>query len=258
VTDERFAVRHAARAALARFGRNAIWQVRERYLNATGKDADPSWSYQRVVSELYRLHDEPKQRAFEAALERASAALQAGDPSAAEAALNGALADNPQPDDVRRAAHLYAQLAERALTKEQLEHALTLYRRALRLDPEAESAAASRARIAYLEAELRLAQGIADMHSYAKAATLDPSLEPALAALDELTGARRARDAERRRYLGLAAAVLMALAGFFLLRRPRELAAEPPVNDALSSEPIAGTPAAETDASAKSVADLSA
>src|SRR5690606_1612237 len=75
VTDERLEVRSAARRAVQRFGRNAIWQIRERYLNATGKEADPSWNYQRVLHALYEVYDAPKRKAFQAALASAKAAF---------------------------------------------------------------------------------------------------------------------------------------------------------------------------------------
>lgn len=219
VTDERSEVQAAARAAVQRFGRNAIWQIRERYLNATGKEADPNWGHQRLLSELYRLHDEPKHRAFEAELARAKSALDREDHALARAALDGALRTTPSAADAQRAAPLFAQLADHALEGHQVETALTLYRRALRLDPSGSDEHRLRARISYLEGELRLAQGVLDLKSFERALELDPSFAPAEAALDELSGERAAREQRQRRWLGMIATFLLACAGFMLLRR---------------------------------------
>jgi hypothetical protein len=222
LTDERLEVQSAARRAVARFGRNAIWQIRERYLNATGKEADPTWGHQRILRELYRLHDEPKLAAFEAEIARAQAALERDARADAERALAAAMNVLPAGEAAKRAAPLYARLAELALTHDELEPALDGFRRALRLDPDALEADARRARVAYLEGELRAAQGIVDLSRFEHALALDPSLGPAASAFDELSGEREARERQRRRYAGFGAAALMAVAGLLLMRRKRE------------------------------------
>ncbi|MFT3926334.1 MAG: hypothetical protein QM778_27560 [Myxococcales bacterium] len=244
ITDDRLEVQSAARKAVARFGRNAIWQIRERYLNATGKEADPNWGHQRILNELYRLHAEPKQRAFEAELKRAQAALEDGAFEAASQALDTALRISASTEDHKRAAPLFAALGEHALDTDTLEPALTYFRRALRLDPESAQQPQLRARIAYLEGELRLSQGVLDLTSFERARQLDPAFAPAEAAFDELSGERAAREQRQRQWLGLAAALLMAGAGFTLLRRqgrsePRT-EAEPTTSPL---EPELGTPA---------------
>jgi hypothetical protein len=236
VTDERLEVRSAARRAVERFGRNAIWQIRERYLNASGHDADPNWNYKRTLAELYRLHDEPRQRAFDAALERAKQALASGAAEDAQRSLDAALVADPAAASAKQAAPLYAQLAEQALARDELGPALALYRRALRLDDATPLASTLRARIAYLEGELRLTEGVVDLSRYRQAEALDPGFEPAREALDELTGERSARELRLRRMLGLAAAVFMAIAGFALLRRMRREDPGPEPADAQPSD----------------------
>ncbi len=229
VTDERLEVQSAARRAVARFGRNAIWQIRERYVNATGKDADPSWSHQRLLKELYRLHEEPKQQAFEAELARAQKALDAGAFAEARTALDAALRVSPSKELAQQTAPLFTRLGEQAFEQQQADTALSDYRRALRLSDDEPHKNLLRARIAYLEGELRLADGVLDLTSFERATQLDPSFAPAESALDELSGARAEREQKQRRVLGFVAALLMALAGFALLRayRPQATSAEP-------------------------------
>lgn len=223
VTDERLAVRNAALAAVKRFGKNAIWQLRERYVNATGKDPDPSWNWQRTLDELLRLHDAPKRSAFVALLDQAKKALEQGDLSEADKLLDAALLEQPRSSENKRASQLYARLAERRFEEGELAPALTAFRRALRLDPESPAASRMRARMLYIEAEQRLARGTLDLNTYEQAFALDPTFAEAQEALDELTGRRAEREQAQRRWIGLGAALLLVLSGLVLLRREREI-----------------------------------
>jgi len=227
VTDERVEVRDAARAAVARFGKNAIWQLRERYLNATGKEADPSWSYQRLLADLARTVDAPKRVAFEAQRAAANAALDADDFAGAQQALDTALIESPHGELAVHAAPLYERLAAHFEAEQQFDDALSALRRALRLDPAGEGANRIKARIDFLEAELRLAQGQVDVAAYQRALALDPALSAARETLDELTGERARRDAARRKTVGLAAATLLVGAAFMVLRGSRRRGREP-------------------------------
>lgn len=234
VTDERVEVREAARMAVARFGKNAIWQLRERYVNVTGKEAEPSWTYQRLLADLARTVDGPKRSAFEAQLARATAALDDNDFAQAEQALDTALLELPHGELAVRAAPLYERLAAHAEANGRLEDALARLRRALRLDPHGQNAPRARARIDFLEAELRLGEGQVDVSAYQRALTLDPALAEARETLDELTGERSRRDAARRRTVGLAAAALLVAAAFMVLwggRRRRETREDEPTAD---------------------------
>ena len=222
VTDERVEVREAARTAITRFGKNAIWQLRERYLNVTGKEADPAWGYQRLLADLARTVDAPRRSAFESELAKATAALDAGDFAGAQRGLDAALLTAPQGELALRGAPLYERVAAYFEAHEQLEAALSSLRRALRLDPAGQGANRIRARIDFLEAELRLAQGQVDVVAYQRALTLDPSLAEARETLDELSGERSRREGARRRTAGLAAAALLVVAAFTVLRGGRK------------------------------------
>lgn len=250
VTDERLEVQQAARKAVSRFGRNAIWQIRERYVNATGKDAGPNWSHQRILNELYKLHDEPKQRVFDAEFSRAERALAADNVQEASLALDAALRAAPSAEQATRTAPLFARLGEHALSAQKAETALTHFRRARRLAPNAPQAPLVQARIAYLQGELRLADGILDLTSFEHATQLDPSFGPAESALDELSGARAERDTQRRRLLGFVAAFLMALGGVALVRT--QVRYPQPPNRALSDQETEADVDGQTEESAPS------
>jgi tetratricopeptide (TPR) repeat protein len=231
ITDERVAVREAALAATRRFGKNAIWQLRERYVNATGKEPDANWGWQRTLDELLRVHDGPKRAAFLERLGKAESALGAGDVIGAEKLLEEALLARPRDPEAKRAGQAYARIAASHFEGDALLPALAAYRRAVRLDPENAEARSWRARILFVEAEQRLAQGIVDLSAYQQALALDPTLEPAEKMLDELTGARSARDAWYRKLVGLAAAALLVIAGLVMLRKPPAPEAEPEMHD---------------------------
>jgi len=221
LTDERVAVREAAVGAIRRFGKNAIWQLRERYLNATGREADPGWGYQRILDELFAMHDEPRKKSFGRELAAAQTALEAGDIEAASAALGRALEVEPESVRAKAAAPLYARVAGSHLENGELERSLTAYRRALRLSPDAEESASFQARVQYLEAELRLERGIVDLEGYRRALALDPSLSRAAETLDLVSGEKAARERLTRRIVGFFAALLMLIAAFALLRSAR-------------------------------------
>jgi tetratricopeptide (TPR) repeat protein len=227
VNDERGEVQRAARAAAMRFGRNAIWQLRERYLIATSREADPAWGHDRLLSELARWFDAPRQEAQEKQLASAREALARGAFAAAEQALDQALQLDPFGALAGRAAPLYARIAGQHEASDRLEQALACLRRAVRLAPDAPGHAAWLARIAYLEAELRLGTGTVDLAGYRRALALDPALAEARAVLDELTGVNAERARARRRALAVLAAVLLTAAGFFTLRAGRGRATRP-------------------------------
>jgi tetratricopeptide (TPR) repeat protein len=228
-------VRLAAQRALARFGKNAIWQLRERYLNTTGKEADPGWGHQRLLSELARWFEAPKRELVERELARAQAALGRGEFAGAEAALDALLVAVPFGEAAPKLAPLYVRIAGHHEANGQLERALACLRRALRLAPDEAQHKHILARASFLEAELRLAQGQVDLDAYTRALSLDPGLSEAQAVLDELSGKNRERERTRQRVLALLAAAVLAVAGFLALRGRRPTVAEEAASDAAPS-----------------------
>jgi hypothetical protein len=244
VADERAAVREAAQKATRRFGKNAIWQLRERYLNATGSEANPAWSAERVLQEITLLHDAPKQRAFADGLLEAEKALASRDLNAAAIALDRSLNQQLAREVIGTAGPLYGRLAALYFESGQLPYALVAYRRALRLSPTDANKDAWQARVRFAEAELRRARGMLDLTGYREALTLDPTFSEAEDALDEASGERAARERLAQRSAGFAAALLLIFAGLSMFRAARTRAA-----DALAASPVRavasdeGTPA---------------
>lgn len=229
VGSSKASVRQAARYAVERFGRNAIWQIREAYLNATGKDADPNWGHKQALRELYAWHDRPRIERAQLAARKATTALDAGDLHAASRALDAALAAEPHGRSSTDFAALYARLGALQLERKAAD-ALPAFRRALRLAPGHARAAAWRAQVEYLQGQRRLAAGLVDVGAYRAAAQLNPAHDRAAAMLDQLSGARASRASSWRRAAGLLAALLLALAALFMLRSrpdPAEPEAEP-------------------------------
>jgi len=219
VGDSRVQVRNAARWTLEQYGRNAIWQIREAYLNATGKDADPSWGTKRALAELYGFHDSPRREMLQKALEQSRSALLANDEKGAREALDAALRRSPTGEAAREAAPAYADLGARALSRDDLRRSAADYTRALRLDASHAEAARWRAQLAFIEGEQRLSAGFVDLPSYARANQLDPEHDQASAILDVLSGNARDREDTTRRVVAWLAALLLSLAGLALLRR---------------------------------------
>jgi hypothetical protein len=221
LSDERLEVQKAAQQAVARFGKNAIWQLRERYVNATGKDADPSWGHKRLGDELTRMFQAPKLAEFELAMAKAERALSAQDLSAAEAAADAALRVLPVSSASARALPVYDALARHFEARGERARALAALARGLRLAPDDARATQRRARALWLEAELRLSAGQVDLKGYERALALDQTLDEARAALDDLTGKRQERARNERRLLGALAALLLLAAAVFVLREKR-------------------------------------
>jgi tetratricopeptide (TPR) repeat protein len=221
LSDERLEVQKAALAALTRFGKNAIWQLRERYVNATGKDADPNWGHQRLRDELLRMFEAPKLAEFARAMAAAELALAGGDLQKAQAAADAALRAQPTSSQATRALPVYDALSRDFEARGALGSALSASLRALRLEPNDAQVEARKARALWLEAELRLSAGQVDLKAYERALALDPGLSAAQASLDDLTGKSRERALLERRLLAGLAALLMLVAGVFVLRDKR-------------------------------------
>jgi tetratricopeptide (TPR) repeat protein len=240
VADERAAVRDAARRATRRFGKNAIWQLRERYLNATGSEANPRWNAERVLHEITLLHDGPKQRAFAEGLLDAEKALARGAVDEAAVALDRSVSEQPAREIASAASALYGRLGELYFEAGRTTYALVAYRRALRLAADHPSKDAWRARVRFLEAEARRAKGTLDLAGYREALALEPSFSAAERVVDEVSGARAARDKQWRRVAGFSAALLLIFAGLSMLRGTRKSAS---ISEAADDAPVGDEPA---------------
>jgi tetratricopeptide (TPR) repeat protein len=242
VTHERGEVREAARWATERFGQNAVWQLRRVYRNFVGEPAPGEWNAARTAEALYAAYDEQRLAPVRADLEAGLAALAAGDLDAMQAKFDDVLARAPELPRRAEMAPGYAALAARAAAQGNPSEAVRLYRRAVRLAPASGLAPAWQAELAFLEAEARLATGVADEGAYERVLALSPNHAGATRFLAEVRG-EGVLDAswlDRRRLLAALAALLLAAAIGFILRRR---AGEPTSVDAEPAEDA--TPSAE-------------
>lgn len=224
VASDKLEVRRAARTAVQRFGRNAIWQLRALYEEVAGQRASPEWDAARTASELYAVLDRAAEEEADTLLAQGMAHLVAGRLDAMQALYDRLLALFPMYAEQGKLAPGYAALGDRKLAEDDLSAARDAYQRALRLDPSAAEAPRWRAQRAYADAELSLSRGVLDLRLYEEALAHDPDHEKAAEALDRLSGAQAARERTKKRIAaGLALGLLAAALALGLRGRKREV-----------------------------------
>ena len=145
VNSDRVQVRTAARTALAAFGQEAIWKLREAYSNLVGKSAPDGWSAEQIGKELFAAYDRFRLEDVYALLEQGLEAQKNGKNDDAVTAFDKVLARQPMLD--RRAEMVPAYYALGMATHEaDRPRARALLRKAERLDPTGSPRAADRVR----------------------------------------------------------------------------------------------------------------
>jgi tetratricopeptide (TPR) repeat protein len=221
VGSDKRQIRDAARATVARFGKNAIWQLRELYDEVAGQPAERGWTTAKTASELYAALDREQIENSETLLAQGLSKFVAGELDAMRERFDRLLALDPDFDGRAKMAPGYAALAALRFEQNQLAAARDAYQRALRLAPDAQEARALRGQLAFVDAELALSRGVADLDGYRAALQHAPALSPAERALDELSGETRARDRQRKRIAAGAAAGLLVVVALLLARGRR-------------------------------------
>ena len=224
VNSDRALVRQSAREALALYGQDGKWKLKEAYSNLTGQSAQEGWNSEEIARELFAAYDKVRLEEANVVLEEGLAAAKAGKPEEAAAAFDRALAMQPTMDRRREMIGTYVELAQKAGEADP-EKAVDLYKRALRLDPDPERKAKLAGMLSYLEGKALQRQGLADTEPFRRAIELDPSLQEARAELERLTDARESRRDAVRRWATGGALLLVALAGILLFPRRRLAAA---------------------------------
>lgn len=204
-------VREAARAAMADFAHNGIWQLRKAMRNQLGQDANGDWGWERTARELYEGLDAARLEPLEGVLDAGLAAAERGEVAAATEQLDEVL--RAAPMHPRRAAIAQAYLA---LAEAEPASAERFIRRASLLaptDPEVRAAALA------LEAEADLSRGVLDADAWREAArqghprareVVEDLLEEEIA---ELPGSEAPAESEGvPGWVWLALAALLALA----------------------------------------------
>jgi len=223
VASDKLEVRQAARTAVLRFGRNAIWQLRTLYEEVAGQRASPDWDATRTASELYAVLDRAAIEEADTLLAQGMAHLVAGRLDEMRTLYDRLLALFPLYTEHAKLAPGYAAFGEKKLAADDLVAARDAYQRALRLDPKASDAQRWRAQLAFADAELSLSRGVLDLHLYETALEHDPAHAKAADTLDRLSGAAAARERTKKRLaagtaLGLVLAALVM--GLRTRRRP--------------------------------------
>jgi hypothetical protein len=220
--DPRPNVRAAARRATAQFEGKAADLLRVRLAELTHQAADPSWSAAELLSRIVEREESVRTSPARDALVQAERLLaRKSSLDEATVLLDRALSSGVPASDAPRLARAYLALAAQRDERNERVPALVAFRRALRSDPQGPHAKQARARVLYLEAEDRMAEGIADTHALRTAVSLDPAQPAAKTLADQLERARDRNALELRKWLGYGAAALLLLASLLTLRTRR-------------------------------------
>lgn len=215
--SDRIQVRNAARAAVNRYGKNAVWKLREAYEEATSQRAKRAWNWKQTAQEYYLVLDRTRIEHAETRLAKGMQAYLDGDLATMRGHYDALLAREPEFAEREKMAEGYAALGQQHLQKDELGPARDAYGRALRLAPNASTAQLWRAQRDFLDAERALAAGVVDLAGYDRAISFDAAHAGALEAVDRITGARQARARERKRLAASGAiGLLIMLAGLML------------------------------------------
>ena len=220
---DKLQLRQAARTTIARFGKNAIWQLRELYQEVTGQAPDRRWDAPTTADKLYAALDAERTGETGALLEQGLRKFVDGDLEAMQRAFDRLLALEPGYARADKLAPGYAALGALRLLQDRLEDARDAYARAVRLGPALPDANRQRAQLAFVDAEIALGYGVVDLDGYRRALALDPDHEAAAAALDRLSGQAQAR-ARRNKRLAAGATALLVIGVALLLLRGRRAA----------------------------------
>lgn len=221
VGSERTEVRDAARWTIERYGRNAVWQLRQAYQNFTGTQPVAGWGWRKLMEALFQALDDARLAGVSVWLDQGLAAARAGNLGAMRELYDRVLLRAPHHERRAEMAPGYAALAHARLERDDLVGAAAALARAVRLAPGNARASQWRAELEYVEGERSLAHGVVDLEAYRRALALAPDHAAAADALETLTGERAAHAARVRTWLSILAALALAIAGVMLLRRGR-------------------------------------
>jgi hypothetical protein len=215
-------VREAARAALAQYGRNGIWVLREQLELVTGADADPTWGWERTMTALYAAHDDARLAPVRAALAAGQQAAAQSDFERMARQYDAVLLRAPELAQREQMAPGYASLGAQRRDAHDVPGAERAYRRAVFLAPTHGQAPTWRAALLALHADAELTRGVADLHAYGQVIEASPGDTHARAVLDQLSGNRAARARTKKRVATGGAALLLAVVALVLLGRRAE------------------------------------
>ncbi len=208
---EQAQVRHAARQGIVLLGSVSSWQLRDAYLNTTGKRAPREWTWKRTARELFTEFDRLRLAHVYALYGKAKKAEEEGDLQAMLQGYNEVLTLNPafeRRDEMVRGYRAYAE--KYAASK--IEDALLALQRAERIATDDKIRLQTKARRLLLEAQRLKDEGFLDRTLLERARTLDPSLSTQAATVTDKAGIGAPLNPTTR-YLVAGALSLIALFG---------------------------------------------
>lgn len=220
--SDRIQLREASREAIAAVGEPGIWQLRDQYLSLTGNKAPKEWAWDRLARELFALYDRARLAEVYKLMDDGTAAASAGKVVEAVEAFDKVLARSPLFDRRKEMVKSYFERATQ-LEDGHRDDALSMMRKALRLDPKGELAKKLEAEIAYLEGAISVDRGAPDKTAFQKALTIDPQHAASKQALAALEDKVVERQSQMPRYAAAGGIGLAALIAMILLarRKPR-------------------------------------
>ena len=216
--SDRIQLREASREAIAAVGEPGIWQLRDQYLSLTGNKAPKEWAWDRLARELFALYDRARLAEVYKLMDDGTAAASAGKVAPAVDAFDKVLARSPLFDRRKEMVKSYVERATQ-LEEGHRDDALSMMRKALRLDPKGDSAKKLEAEIAYLEGAISVDRGAPDKTAFQKALAIDPQHAASRQALAALEDKVVERQSQMPRYAAAGGIGLVALIAMILLAR---------------------------------------
>jgi HEAT repeat protein len=173
-STERAQIRRAARQGLVLMGEVSAWQLKDAYLNTTGKHPPREWTWKRTARELFTEFDRLHLARAYALYDEAEKARKAKNLEKMKTGYDQVLALNPAFDKKATMAEGYLSYASSVQATDR-PAALLALRRAERVAPTEELRNVSRGRRNLLEAENLKEKGILDRTLIESAISLNPT-----------------------------------------------------------------------------------
>lgn len=237
-SSEKGQLQLSARQGIALLGEGAAWQLRDAYLDTTGRRPPRDWTWKRTARELFTEFDRLRLAKVYEAFDNAQRALSNAKFEQMRQGYDEVLLNSPLFEARDKMAPGYIAYAER-LRAEKPEEAVLLLRRAERVGTPEDAPRARALRLA-IEAQLLKGQGIVDRGLIDNAAAIDPD------SVDEedLLGVRPQENRglkKLHRYLLTIGVTLFSVAGaalsIYLTFRRRKLDQLPVASPSSSENP---------------------
>lgn len=175
---EKAQIRTAARRGIALMGEVGAWQLRDAYLDITGKHPPRDWTWKRTARELFTEYDRLRLEKVFDHYEEAKALQEKGELEAMKKGFDTVLALSPLFEQREAMAPGYVAFAAK-VRDEQPDEAILALRRAERITDDDQLRKKAESMRHTLEAEKLLERGVFDRGLLDKAIALDPDSDRA-------------------------------------------------------------------------------